>query len=239
MILSDGLFHFLGKRCPDGYELGKARKLPEKDADYCELVGSKSVTVIRPRTERIVAYVPAKDDINLHHILRELNHDSASVLEFTNQFGFLTDGVTSYVNEMSINVAHSISDSLKKTENLDALSDDDHLASINSMNQFHRAFGLEKSRFMLSLEPRRGKYPEISIVPTNLANYIILLAASEFCGDVEWKKCANPKCESMFRIARGRGAISDKNASTVRKRTCSDACRKTLQRIREKEKSDE
>jgi hypothetical protein len=224
MEIRQGLFRFVWHRCPDGYEIIDATMPKVGDAFYIE--GDELIEpgkLIRPKSDKLDNYFPGKSATDIHVKLSEIEPSPKGMSEFISEFGLLNGSILIPATQMNLDTAIELRQSIIKIQNASSNGQDD-IAKL-----FGKLFRPDSTHFWLAMDPKISKLPIFNIVPSNLANFIVLNCATELSGGIEWRKCANPTCENTFRIAVGKGAISKKGVSTTRRKTCGDRCRKAIQ----------
>jgi hypothetical protein len=217
MELRQGLFEFQWQRCPDGYRLDERRS----DGPAFSYVGT--VPFIVPISSEQERYSPMLAAPDLHRRLADIEPSADGMIQFVNQFGLLGGSWHEPPKEMGYNAATEFQAGIAELVH-SKRSSKIRAASFNKWS--------ESAQFTILMDPNGRMF---HVVPKNLSNFILLRLATELSGDVEWRRCANPRCNETFMVARGRGAVSSKAVGTIRKETCGkEACRKAFQRLRAK-----
>jgi hypothetical protein len=235
-----GIFNFIWMKCPDGYEIvesGSAYPALEPERGKRKV---KLRPVVRPRSKKVAVVHATEDYKTIHHNLAKMKHTSEGVKQFTESYGVLTGTHLRPSDEMEVDFAIRFSRALRKLNKTPFPRVRYVSGPPDTIGYFNNTFGYELGQFRIHLmHGGKGKLV-YQVVPYNLTSLVILLAANELAGDIETRICANPNCDETFQVSSGRGTVTKKQVHTVRKFTCgNERCRKAVQRLRQKEKSNE
>lgn len=226
----EGIFQFRWAVCEDGYKALSTKADGE-------------IRLLEPASTRFRYYDPERDCPDLLHRFVNARSSLQGILEFTSEYGPL--GVfadydsgealggegsrRTFSPEVPQNIAYfkSFQRTIRKV--MKALQERDDAAI--------------KFLFTTIINPRLSlgiDWDDLNpvkyfVLPASLSDYIELLVARELSGGIEWRKCANPKCNVTFPIATGRGTLTKMGVGTRRKETCGKpACKKAVWRLRQK-----
>lgn len=219
MEFRQDLFQFHWAVCEDGYK--QIGNFYDGKTDYLE-----------PVSTNWRRYEPAAEYPDLFLRFLNLPNEEGAARQFTNEFGSLG------LQRHGADTGQSIVDFLKHhlflseiMEKVGAGRFDDAYQSIVTPNF--------TTKMDLGVSGREGGNLRYYVVPESLVDYINFQLLKELSGEIEWRHCANPKCDKTFPIAHGRNTIAGLGVGTVRKQSCgSAACRKAVTRMRQQEKQD-
>ena len=234
-------FEFKWWRCPKGYQvIGPTREKSTNLARKSILTGNyPQEEMIQAVNSKYEIYSPFEVAPDLHRALADWKTGVEGALSFTEQYGILvgrldeaqkfgTQEETNFTREMSTRYFKKFREAVQNV--LVSLEK----SNVDALEVYKQTFGISKTRCHVLLQRSPNGRIITKIVPSSLSDYISLRLATEISGDVERRICAAPGCNEVISIAHGPGTTSKLGVHTVRKKTCSEKCKKRLWRSEKK-----
>lgn len=221
MDIAQGIFDFAWPVCRDGYQL-----IDCAPDGYKSMLAVKAVSVDPNDYE----WKGSERLLDAHRALLNAEPSPEGALSFVSRYGVLRaqrgpidlDEIPNY--EVS-----TLDELMKFKRQIEPFmrEPDKHYEDVTA--KFNERFDVP----LFEVRFTDLKAGEVRLVPTDLRAFIILLVANDLSGDIEWRSCANPKCDKTFAVQTKPRRDRPRGVGTMRKVTCGAArCQQAIARMK-------